>query len=304
MKFLYSVVWIIMAASISSCDSSASRVFDLQGHRGARGLMPENTIPAFLSALDYGVTTLELDVVVSADSQVVVSHEPWLSSEICLAGNGSGIPENSYSQYNIFRMTYDSIARYDCGMKEHPRFPGQKKMHAVKPLLSSVFEEVERYLVENSLDKVAYNIEIKSRQEGDGIYHPDVSTFSDLVYHSLVSSGIDMSRFIIQSFDFRVLKHWHKTYPAVQLAALVEGEENPATDIDNLKAQLGFTPDIYSPDYSLLTAEKISDLQAEGIRVIPWTVNEPEDMEKMRRFGVDGLITDYPDRAQFLLSHK
>lgn len=304
MNFPSAILWILMAATLFSCSSTSSPPFDVQGHRGARGLMPENTVPAFLSALEHHVSTLELDVVISADSQVVVSHEPWLSSEICRGENDFEIPENSHDQYNMFRMTYDSISRFDCGMKDHPRFPEQKKMKAAKPLLSRVFTEIESYLSENSLEKVSYNIEIKSRTEGDGIYHPDVPAFSSLVYNALERSGIDMDRFIIQSFDFRVLTYWNNNYPEVKLAALIEGEDNPAVEVSNLKTQLGFLPDIFSPDYALLTTGRVREFQKEGVKVIPWTVNEPEHMEKMRQLGVDGLITDYPDRARFLTDGK
>ena len=101
--------------------------FDIQGHRGARGLEPENTIPAFILALDSGVTTLELDVVITKDKQVVVSHEPWISSSICLDTAGNAIPEKDEKKLNIYQMTYDQVAKYDCGSKGNDKFPQQEK---------------------------------------------------------------------------------------------------------------------------------------------------------------------------------
>jgi glycerophosphoryl diester phosphodiesterase len=112
--------------------------FDLQGHRGARGLMPENTIPAFLEALNYGVTTLELDVVITKDGEVLVSHEPYMSHEMCLKPTGETISAEEAAKYNIYKMTYAETQQFDCGMKPHPRFPEQKKIKATKPLLRNV----------------------------------------------------------------------------------------------------------------------------------------------------------------------
>jgi glycerophosphoryl diester phosphodiesterase len=103
-----------------------------------------------------------------------------------------------------------------------------------------------------------------------------------------------MERVVIQSFDFRVLKYWHKTHPEVRLAALVENLKS----IDANLAELGFNPSIYSPHYKLLNKEKVNFLHKKKIRVIPWTVNEEADMLSLKGMGVDGFITDYPDRAR------
>jgi glycerophosphoryl diester phosphodiesterase len=108
--------------------------FDLQGHRGCRGLMPENTIPAMLKAIDLGVTTLEMDVVITKDNKVVVSHEPWMEKEITTKPDGSFINTTVESmEFNIYKMNYDEVVKYDVGMKPHPRFPNQQKMKVVKP---------------------------------------------------------------------------------------------------------------------------------------------------------------------------
>src|SRR5258706_6841771 len=112
--------------------------FDIQGHRGARGLKPENTIPAFLTALDTGVTTLEMDVVITRDKQVVVSHEPWMSAGICTNAFGKPVKEKEEKKYNLYRMTYEEIKQFDCGSRGDVKFPGEGKMKAVKPLPSDV----------------------------------------------------------------------------------------------------------------------------------------------------------------------
>lgn len=266
--------------------------FDIQGHRGARGLRPENTIPAFLMALDSGVTTLELDVVISKDRQVVVSHEPWMSSAICSDPEGKPIIEKEEKKHNIYKMAYSQIKLYDCGTRGNVRFPEQEKMAVSKPLLSEVIVAAENHIKNFTRYEVDYNIEIKSEKELDGKFQPAPEEFSDLVYQ-LIDQYLPLDRVVIQSFDFRVLKYWHEKYSDVRLAALVE---NLKTIDENIK-DLGFTPSIYSPDYTLLDKDEVKHCHSLGMRVIPWTVNDPAEMLALKGMGVDGFITDYPDRA-------
>lgn len=269
--------------------SAKKSTFDLQGHRGCRGLMPENTLPSFEKAVDLGVTTLELDLAVTADNQLVVSHEPWLSSEICSDSSGNPIPDSAQLSYNIYQMTYQELSQYDCGLKLHPRFPTQLKMAANKPRLEDVIRAIEA--MPTATDKIRYNIEIKSQAGYEGIYHPAPSEFSDMVYRFLKQS-IGFDRITVQSFDFRVLQYFHEQYPEVTLALLIENELPFQQNLDSL----GFTPPIYSCDFKLLSRQGLKSLQDLGMKVIPWTVNEVSDMERLIDWGVDGLITDYPDR--------
>ncbi len=265
---------------------------DIQGHRGARGLMPENSIPSFISALDLGVTTLEMDVVISKDGKVVVSHDPYLSSSICVDRLGNRISPKEETTFNLYRMDYAEITNFDCGSIGNSRFPSQKKIAVNKPLLTDVIETVEAYIAENNLPKVRYNIELKSSVAGDEVFHPSPANFSYLVYQ-VVDERLAVERVTIQSFDERILKFWHQNYPAYELAILVEDKRDPHAVI----ASLGFRPEIYSPSYDLLTEAIISELHDKGMKVIPWTINEREDMEQMVAWKVDGIITDYPDRA-------
>lgn len=266
--------------------------FDVQGHRGARGLRPENSIPAFLTALDYGVTTLEMDLAVTKDHRLVVSHEPWMSAAICTRPDGQAIAEKEEEKLNIYEMTYAEVREFDCGSRGNAKFPEQTKMQVSKPLLEDVIAAVETHIRSHTLYEVDYNIEIKSAPGDDNKFHPGVAEFSDLVY-TLLDEYLPMDRVVIQSFDFRVLKYWHEKYPAVRLAALVENTHSVET---NLK-ELGFEPSIYSPYYKLLTKPQVTKLHQKRIRVIPWTVNEGKDMQRMKQWGTDGFITDYPDRA-------
>lgn len=267
--------------------------FDLQGHRGARGVMPENTIPAFLEALNTGVTTLELDVVVTKDGEVLVSHEPYMSHEMCLKPNGEVISSEEEVKYNIYKMTFAETQEFDCGLKPHPRFPDQKKIKVAKPLLKNVIMAAEDHIKSYTLYEVDYNIEIKSVKGEEGRYQPSVEEFSERVF-GVINMYLPWERVVIQSFDFRVLKYWHKKYPHVRLAALVENKKSVEA---NLK-ELGFTPSVYSPDFTLLKSpQTVSSLKKKKMRVIPWTVNTQEDMKRLKAWGVDGIITDYPNRA-------
>lgn len=289
MRFLATYALLFFFQSLQAQD------IDIQGHRGARGLMPENTIPAFLRALDEGVTTLELDVAITSDNKVVVSHEPYMSSGVCSKPDGRPVSAQESKGFNIYQMTYDEVKQFDCGLRGNSRFPEQKKMAVSKPLLSDVINTVEKYIVDNDLNEIGYNIEIKSSEKGDKIYHPDVEEFSELVYE-LTTSMLSKDRFTIQSFDFRVLKHWHEVYADITLVVLVENRNGVEANLN----KLGFVPDIYSPNYFLLTKKAVTLCHDKGMKVVPWTVNEVKTMKRMLEMGVDGIITDYPNRAKGL----
>jgi len=278
----------VLLLTISCHNQEEEKSIDIQGHRGARGLMPENTIPAFKRAIDLGVQTLELDLVVSKDQQLVVSHEPYFSPDFCLDMQGNEIPKDSL--INIYNISYDEIKSYDCGSIGNPRFPEQEKMKVSKPLLSDVIDEIEKYT--KNKKPLLYNIELKTTKETDTVFHPTPEVFSDLVYELLSEKGI-WDRVNIQSFDFRTLKYYNKQYPEVKLALLIENELSWKENIDSL----GFTPEIYSCYFKLLESKKVNEIQEAGMLVIPWTVNEAGDIKEVISWKVDGVITDYPNRA-------
>lgn len=275
---------LIILALITFSFSSLS--FDWQGHRGARGLYPENTIGAMREALSYPlVTTLELDVVVSKDGKVIVSHEPWMSEEICLNSKGEHVKDK---EINLYKLTSAEIAQYDCGSKPHPRFPQQKKTKTHKPLLKDLLNEINK-----THPKMVFNIEIKSTKEDEKAgFQPEIKKFTDNVI-TTIKKEIDLSRVHIQSFDWRVLKYLKSKYPTVKTVALTEDEKFTAKSV--LK-DLGFIPTVFSPYYKNLSKELVQEFQRNGMRVIPWTVNESGEMRNMISMGVDGIITDYPDR--------
>ena len=266
--------------------------FDKEGHRGCRGLMPENTIPAMLKALELGVTTLEMDAVITADSQVILSHEPFFNHDITTKSDGTIITAGEERKYNIYKMTYAETQTFDVGLKPNPRFPKQQKMAATKPRLRDVIDRVEGYIKENNLPPVGYNIETKSTPVTDGIFHPKPDAFVQLLMQVITEKGI-AQKVIIQSFDVRTLQVLHQQYPQIKTSLLVEGDDTKTFD-EQLQV-LGFTPTIYSPEYTLVNAALVEKCKKAGVQLIPWTINDKEEIIRLKKMGVDGLITDYPD---------
>lgn len=266
--------------------------FDVQGHRGCRGLMPENTIPAMIKALDLGVTTLEMDVVISKDNKVVVSHEPWFEAEITTKPDGSFIKPAEAMQYNIFQMNYDEILKYDVGMKPHPRFPQQQKIKAIKPLLADLFDSVAESMKTRRRPFPYFNIETKCLPAGDGRFHPKPEEFVELLMTVIKEKQLE-ERVIIQSFDFRTLKYLHEKYPSIKTSMLIE--DSDVNDFEGQLKRLGFTPQVYSPNRTLVDDELIKQCHDKSMKIIPWTVNDKKEISKLKKMGVDGIITDFPD---------
>lgn len=267
-------------------------LFDKEGHRGARGLAPENTIPAMIKGLDMGVTTLEMDAVITKDKQVILSHEPFFNHEITTKPDGSFIDEKEERKYNIYGMTLAEANQYDVGLKPHPRFPNQERVKATKPLLSEVIENADAYAKLIHLRLPFFNIETKTQPATDGIYHPAPEEFVDLLMAVILSKKVS-DRVIIQSFDPRTLQIIHNKFPNIKTALLVEDFDKRS--LEQQLTQLGFEPVIYSPASVLVTPALLQACHQKKIKVIPWTVNEKGEIDRLKQLGVDGIITDYPN---------
>jgi len=279
---------------LSGCSlEEQSYDYDLQGHRGARGLLPENTIPGFLRAVEEGVDTIELDVVVTGDSLILVSHEPWFSHTIATKPDGTPVTEDEEESLNIFEMTYEETQQFDVGIRGNRNFPNQEAMAVTKPLLSEAIIAVETFIKEQDLNLVKYNIETKSQPDWYGVYCPLPEVYAQLVYDQLVELDV-LDRVIIQSFDPSTLIAMRELDPGISLAMLVYEESQT---VERMTDILGFTPDIWSPNYSLVTPLLVDKAQQQGMELIPWTVNNRSQMVRLLEMGVDGIITDYPNRA-------
>lgn len=274
---------------------SLSTNFDWQGHRGARGELPENSLRAMQRALYNEVKTLEMDVVITADSAVVLSHEPFMNHEICLDTAGQPFAEEQEKEYNIYKMTLAEVQRFDCGSKTHPRFPNQEHFVTRKPTLQNVIVAAEQLALQISRPAPYYNIEIKSRPQWDGQYHPEVPVYVDIVMNIVRKANLQ-ERVILQSFDARALRYAHKNYPNLTLAYLTDSSEPPlAEQIE----QLGFTPAILSCEHRMIDKALMQMAEQKEMKVIPWTVNDMARAEELyKKYGVDGIITDYPSRMR------
>ena len=263
----------------------------IQGHRGCRGLFPENSLPAFQHALELGVRVLEMDVVMSADGKVVVSHEPYMNARYASHPTGEAVVRSEESALNLYQMSYAEIKRFDVGKRGNSLFLEQKAVPTYKPLLAEVLALGEAFRKQTG-EAVYYNIEIKSEPAEYGKSQPaTVKEFADVVQQE-IRRNVPNEFVILQSFDMSVLAYYHQTYPEVRLSALVESEK-PQFVLDTL----GFTPTIYSSSYQYLTAEMIQFSHSKGMQVIPWTINTKVQMQQFIDMGVDGIITDYPNRA-------
>jgi len=285
-NFLLIVLGLLFSGILFAQDKKKiERDIEFHGHRGARGLMPENTIPAFIKAIDLGVTAVELDVVVSSDRLVVVSHDHYFSKTFCITPNGDKIKNEN--KHILYKKKYDEIIEYDCGCVGHPKYPHQKKISAYKPLLTEVIDTIESYIIAHKKTPVIYNIEIKTKGTK---YHPPTLDFVKIVHNAIASRGIE-DRVIIQSFNHNVLGIVKKEMPLVKTLLLVL---NLRTVKGNLK-KLGFVPNYYSPYYRLVSKRTIKRAHDRGMKLVTWTVNKEKKIHKLIDNGVDGIMTDYPN---------
>ena len=295
--------------------SSVVYGFDLQGHRGARGLMPENTLPGFATALAIGVTTLELDLAVTADSQVVVIHNPRFEPEIARHANGKWLQQSSPS---INSMKLETVKSYDVGRlnpahKYAQRYPEQLALDGIPvPTLAEVFELVNK----SGNRSVRFNIEIKINPENPQLTLAP-KEFVEAVIKVIRSYKLE-GRVALQSFDWRALREVQNLAPGITtsyltadqrwLSNLQTGVPGPSPwlngfDIDDfdgsaaraIKAAGG---DIWSSYHKEIDADAIKVAHDLGLKVNVWTVNQASRMRELIAMDVDGIITDYPDRLR------
>ncbi|HEY0336236.1 MAG TPA: glycerophosphodiester phosphodiesterase [Burkholderiales bacterium] len=284
---------------------------DVQGHRGARGLLPENTLPAFSRALEIGVTTLELDCGVTKDGIVVVSHDPALNPDLTRDAHAVWIANSGPA---IWHLSYDELQRYDVGRLKAgtayaQRFPQQHAVDGTRiPRLADVFALVQR----SGNSTVRFNIETKiSPLRPAETAEP--AFFVSALLRVIRDAGMEQ-RVTVQSFDWRTLQIVQKEAPAIPTVYLsAEG-----TPPDNIERAFGSSPwgagfhvsrfggsiprtikaaggAVWSPYHNDLTREALNEAHALGLKVVPWTVNAQSDMRRLIEWGVDGIISDYPD---------
>ena len=266
---------------------------DVQAHRGGAGLMPENTIEAMKHALDMGVNTLELDLQISADGQVVVSHDPYFHSRYAIRPDGTHVQKSEPKEY-IYTMPYDSVAKYDVGSRPSEVWPEKACIKTVKPLASDLIDFVENYTKEMGYSPVRYNIEIKSKDaKGEGQNWPTYDEFATECCKFLLSKHLD-DRLVVQCFDVRTLNYVHEKYPELVLSYLVGAD---APDFETYMSKLHFTPQWLSPHHTIVDEQLVKKCREKGIKLVPWTVDKPEDIKRMIDLKVEAIISNYPDRV-------
>ncbi len=274
-------------------DLDMSEYVDVQAHRGGAGLMPENTIEAMKHALDMGVNTLELDLHVSSDGQVVVSHDPYFHYRYAVRPDGSDVRKEDKREY-LFKMPYGEIAKYDVGSRPSDVWPEKACIKAVKPLAGELIDFVENYTREMGYSPVRYNIEIKSVDAvGEGQNWPTYDAFVTACCKLLHSKYLG-DRLVVQSFDHRALNYMHEKYPEFIVSYLVDSDEN---DFEKYMSKLTFTPQWLSPHHSIVDEELVEKCRGKGMRIVPWTVDKPEDIKRLIDLGVEAIISNYPDRV-------
>ena len=264
---------------------------DLQAHRGGAGLMPENTVSSIRNAIDLNVNTLEFDLQLSGDGQVVVSHDNYFHPRYSMRPDSTLVHKEDPKEY-LYTMPYDSIARYDVGLRPVDRWPDQKKVPEHKPLARDLIQFAEDYSREKGQSPVRYNVEIKSRSgKGEGKLWPEYKEFCDKCMDVLLAMNLG-DRLTVQSFDTRALEYIHAKYPQVALSYLTVERDKEISDI---LSNLSFMPKWWSPHYSVVTSQNVAYCHALGIKVVPWTVDNTEDITHMVKCGVDAIISNYPD---------
>ena len=263
--------------------SVPAMAIDLQGHRGARGHLPENTLPAFAYAISLGVTTVELDVGVTRDGVVVIHHDRTLNPDLARGPDGQWVRAPAPA---IHSLTFAELQRYDVG-RIRPGSEYFSRFKDQKPIDGTRIPRLEDLLKKDS--KVRFNIETKISPEAP---HETLAPepFARALIAEVRKAGVE-KRTTIQSFDFRTLKVVEREAPEIATAYLTSKRYPDPAPVAEAGAR------IWSPDFSVLNEETVKKAKALGLRIIPWTVNEPGDIARMLELGVDGIISDYPDRV-------
>jgi glycerophosphoryl diester phosphodiesterase len=277
-KFSF-LIFAVLTHLIGSSQEDSVSYF---GHRGCRGLYPENTIVGFQKAIALGVDGIEWDVVVNKDKHLVISHDQFFEKEFCLMPDGSEITDEKAT--NIYQMTQDQIEQYDCGTKVHKRFLEQQKIKETKPLLKTVFDSID-------FSKTTILFEIKSDKDLDGTFQPAPAEYVSIILKE-IEDFKHKQNIIFMSFDARILEELHQKAPNYRLVYLTE---SPLRSTSNFVADFSFKPYAVGIFYPMISKANVKTLKKLGIKTFAWTVNDPKTSKKLVEKGVDGIITDYPN---------
>ena len=267
----------------SFCLLPLAAQIEVHGHRGARARRPENTLPAFQYAIERGVDVLEMDMAVTKDNVIVISHDPILRPPVCTGPRESAV---------IRTLALAEVRQWDCGKEKNPAFASQEPVPGTPmPTLDDVFQLASR-------GKFAYNIETKSFPDHPE-YTPPPDEFARMVLEKVRQYKLE-KRVMVQSFDFRTLAAMRKLAPEIQLSALTSTDSREFRAITAGAAHA----EIISPEFHLVTPAKVEAAHKAGLKVVPWTANKEADWDRMVAAKVDAIITDEPTSLIAWLEQK
>jgi glycerophosphoryl diester phosphodiesterase len=279
MKYFVCTLLIWIQISFISAQEQEVQFF---GHRGARGIYPENTIEGFKKALTFPIDGVEWDVVMNKDKQLVISHEPYFSSTFCLDKEGKNI--DNEKEHNIYLMSQPEIETFDCGTKHHPRFPQQEKVKEYKPLAQACFDSIDF-----SSKIILYEIKSEKKEYGKSQPHP--ADFAKQILAEVENFKYKQN-IIFMSFDPAILEEIQKItneYKIVYLTYL------PFKSSKKFLNDLTFKPYALGMFYKTIRKSKVKNLKRRGVKTFAWTVNSKKEAQKLIRKGIHGIITDYPN---------
>ncbi len=258
---------------------------EFYGHRGCRGLLPENTIIAFKKALELNVDGIEWDVVVNKNKELIISHEPYAAPQYCI--DKSGNPISKSKKGNFYKMSTSEIQEIDCGSNGNPKFPEQKKIKSIKPTVQEAFSVLD-------LSNTTILFEIKSEEKEYGTYQPHPKEYAKIIA-SEVENFEFKKNIIFMCFDPVILNELHKLLPTQRYIYLTY---QPLKSIDSFLTDIDFTPYALGMYHITIRKKDVEKAKLANVKVFAWTVNNAKQCKKLIRYGVEGIITDYPDRIR------
>jgi glycerophosphoryl diester phosphodiesterase len=303
---MFSLIASACVLSISGCGkkecngTSLTGTVDLEGHRGARGKRPENTIPAFVYCMEQGMTTLELDTHVTKDKDLIIHHDDTLNGTICQDAQG-----NPAAKIPVKTLTVAELKTYDCGARKNGEFPEQEPVKGTRlSTLKELFDFVKAYEKEHNIAvPFMFNIEIKLEENAT---IEEILQAARIMVKTVEDAGMT-DRVLIQSFVMDAIQEVKKLNPAMKTSALFQPTYpqgfmltigQPSNSDDIIAKAVGVGADVISPYYLYCTSDFMKKSHEKKLQVIPWTVNEPDVMARLLKCGVDGMISDYPDRLR------
>jgi len=275
------VILLILVINLTQMSIAQSPL--IIGHRGCRGIMPENTIPAFQKAIDLGADGIEWDVVVNKDNKLTISHEPYFKKSYCLDSNGNEITNES--DFNIYLLTQKQIEQFDCGSKGNDKYPEQEKFKVSKPSVQQAFDSL-------NLENKTLLFEVKSEEKEYGVSQPHPEEFVKIILEE-VKNYKWKDNIIFMSFDANIIQELNKQDSTLKCVYLTY---SPFKSVKKALKDLDFQPYALGMFHPTISKKEVKFAHENGIKVFAWTVNKQKDVDQLISNGIDAIITDFPNK--------